>query len=235
MAEGAHLLTVKNVGATSDSAAGTLEFDSIVYALSNGPFYSFTDACRSYTGRGAFGTDSAPAPKSNNAAVIGGSVGGVLAALALVGGGVLFFLYRRKRRNNGSNGAVPATPNQPMIFQPQSVGSPYSPGTQPSFTPGTHPSSPVTTHSQFGSGYAGGEYGGGMSTGPYSGSGQQPVWAQGDSRRTSGVAPLPMWVERARRDDATSMATSDNVSSHPVMPTSPPHALYGSHHPGNAA
>jgi len=213
LTDGAHELTVKNGGGVTGSGAGTLEFNSIVY-----------------TGKGAFGT-SVGTSKKNNSAVIGGSVGGVIGAVVLVGVGILFWLRRRKQNAGGApTAAVPATPNQPMLYN-QPPTSPYSPGTQ--YTPGTgEPTSPVM--SQHSMAYTG------MQHGPQP-SGSQPAWGgyQGDpSRPASGVgaavAPLPMWVERARRDDATSMAGTQTSDHNSLPPGAQAGQLYGAYHPANA-
>lgn len=221
-----HQIVVTNGATVAGATGGTLEFNGITYT-GKGAFGT--------------GIDTPPGDSNKvSPAVIGGSVGGVLGAIVLVGAGVLFWLYRKKR-NNRNEAAAPVTPTQPMMYQQQQpgVGTPYSPTTQPGSPQHTPSAYGGMIGSQYPTSPQPSTWSGGQQQQPYPTSPQsqqyplpqqsqytgssQPSWQQqqpqmyNDYHRpvsgasAAGLAPLPMWVERASRgDDGVSMITAEH-------------------------
>lgn len=184
-----------------------------------------------------------------------------MGAVALIGGTIFFILYRKKQRRKSENAIATApstiqTEPTPYLYSySQSPGgqqqpSPYSPGSQsekvpisPGETSGYQPSpthgatAPTTppTASQ-------------PSFQQQQSSGQQHApWLQQKQQQqqsynrpisghsASNIAPLPMWVERARtsaRDDSVSATSVGNTSASHVVPEQP-NSFYGSYYSGN--
>jgi hypothetical protein len=174
-------------------------------------------------------------------------VGGALGAVVLLGAGVLFWLYRRKRRNSENGTSAPVTPNQPMMYHQQQpgAGTPYSPTAQTPGSPQATPSVfggmatsqhvPTSPHPSSWSGHQ--QLSQQYPTSPqqqqyllpqqqqYPGPSQQAY--DGYNRPVSdvsaaGLAPLPMWVERAAGrggpSDAMSVTSAEHSAQHGAQP-----------------